>query len=140
MIAVRHTCTQNFDLALIGNRCAGRAGRPQRPHRVVVFPLLRFRSCLSRLRAGDEENVTLAGLAETQSGYPCNTAIVETVLPTRTATSCGSRISRPRFERFEWAFRPAQIIRIEPLAGPPRITAFGLLSEDISSGHQRGLG
>jgi hypothetical protein len=37
----------------------------------------------------------------------------------------------PRFERFEWAFRPPQIMRIEPRAGLPRINAFGLLSEDI---------
>src|SRR5208283_3891350 len=38
----------------------------------------------------------------------------------------------PRFERFERAFRAPQIIRrIEPPAGLPGITAFGLLSEDI---------
>src|SRR5208282_3348251 len=37
----------------------------------------------------------------------------------------------PRFERFEWAFWPPQTTRIEPLAGLQRITAFGLLSEDI---------
>jgi len=38
MITERHIRAQNLDLALIGNSCAGRAGRPQRPHRVAVFP------------------------------------------------------------------------------------------------------
>jgi hypothetical protein len=40
----------------------------------------------------------------------------------------------PRFDRFEWALRLPQIIRIESLAGLPRITAYVLLSEDIHPG------
>src|SRR5271165_4777106 len=94
MIAGHHTCTQNPDLAHIGNSCA--AALVDRNARIVWWcsPYFDSDPVFSRLRAGDEENVTLARLAETQSGYPRNTAIVETVLPTRTATSCGSGISR----------------------------------------------
>jgi hypothetical protein len=69
MIAGRHTCTQNPDLAQIGNSCA--APLVNRIARTVWWcsPYFDSDRVFSRLRAGDEENVTLAGLAETQSGY-----------------------------------------------------------------------
>ena len=114
MITERHTREQILDLALIGNSCA--AALVDRNARTVwwCFPYFDSDPAFSRLLAGDEEqgfsDVTLAGLAETQSGH----------LAIR-------RLSRRSCRR-------------EPLAGLPRITAFGLLSEDISSGHQRGSG
>src|SRR5208283_2773422 len=88
------------DLALIGNSCA--AALVDRNDRIAWWCFRHFYfdsdPVFSRLLAGDEEkgfsDVTLAGLAQTQSGYQRNTAIAETILPTRTATSCGSRISR----------------------------------------------
>ena len=57
-----------------------------------------------------------------------NTAIVETVR--RQGDNLRVTDFASRFERFEWAFQPPQIIRVEPLARLPRINAFGLLSED----------
>ena len=144
MIAERHTRTQNLDLALIGNSCA--AALVDRNARIVwwCFPHFNSDPVFSRLLAGDEEkgftDVVLAGLAESQSGYLRNTAIVETVLTDAGGAKLRVTDFAPRFERFEWAFQPPQIIRIEPLPGLPRITAFGLLSGDIHPDTGRALG
>src|SRR5271157_3237852 len=127
MISERHTRTQNLDLALIGNSCV--AALLDRNARIVwwCFPHFDSDPVFSRLLAGDEEkgftDVVLAGLAETQSAYLRNTAIVETVLTDASGAKLRVTDFAPRFERFERAFRPPQIIRrIEPLAGLPRIT------------------
>ncbi len=137
----------DLDLALIGNSCA--AALVDRNARIMwrYFPHFDSNPVFSRLLAGDEEkgfcNVTLAGLAETQSGYLPgylrNTAIVETALPTRTATSCGSRISRRASS--DSVGVPAAANHPDRTApGLPRITAFGLLSEDIHPDTGRALG
>ena len=127
MIAERHTRTQNLDLALIGN--SSTAAFVDHNARIVWWCFPRFDSdpVFSRLVAGDEEkgftDVTLAGLADTQSDYLRNTAIVETVLTDASGGKLRVTDFAPRFERFERGFRPPQIIRrIEPLAGLPRIT------------------
>ena len=127
MIAERQTRTQNLDLALIGN--SSTAAFVDHNARIVWWCFPRFDSdpVFSRLLAGDEEkgftDVTLAGLAETQSDYLRNTAIVETVLTDSSGAKLRVTDFAPRFERFERAFRPPQIIRrIEPLAGLPRVT------------------
>jgi len=79
-----HDRTQNLDLALIGNSCA--AALVDRNAQIVwwCFPHFDSDPVFSRLLAGDEEkgftDVVLAALAETQSDYPRNTAIVETIL------------------------------------------------------------
>src|SRR5271165_5529521 len=127
MISERHTRTQNLDLALIGNSCV--AALLDRNARIVwwCFPHFDSDPVFSRLLAGDEEkgftDVVLAGLAETQSAYLRNTAIVETVLTDASGAKLRVTDFAPRFERFERAFRPPQIIRrIEPIAGLPRIS------------------
>ena len=127
MIVERQTRTQNLDLALIGNSCV--AALLDHNARIVwwCFPHFDSDPVFSRLLAGDEEkgftDVVLAGLAGTQSGYLRNTAIVETVLIDANGAKLRVMDFAPRFERFERAFRPPQIIRrIEPLEGLPRIT------------------
>ena len=127
MIAERQTRTQNLDLALIGN--SSTAAFVDHNARIVWWCFPRFDSdpVFARLLAGDEEkgfcDVVLAGLVETQSDYLRNTAIVETVLTDAEGGKLRVTDFAPRFERFERAFRPPQIIRrIEPIAGLPRIT------------------
>lgn len=115
MIAERHTRTQNLDLALIGN--SSTAAFVDHNARIVWWCFPRFNSdpVFSRLVAGDEEkgftDVTLAGLADTQSDYLRNTAIVETVLTDASGGKLRVTDFAPRFERFERGFRPPQIIR-----------------------------
>ena len=94
------TKKQNLDLALIGNSCA--AAFVDQNARIVWWCYPHFDSdpVFSRLLAGDEEkgfyDVTLANLAQTESQYVRNTAIVETVSPTRSAEVRVS-ISAPKF-------------------------------------------
>ncbi len=105
MIAQRHTRTQNLDLALIGNSCA--AALVDRNARIVwwCFPHFDSDPVFSRLLAGDEEkgftDVVLAGLAESQSGYLRNTAIVETVLTDAGGAKLRVTDFAPRFERYD---------------------------------------
>ena len=80
----RQTKSQNLDLALIGNSCS--AALVDRNARIVwwCFPYFDSDPVFSRLLADDEEKgfceVALADLAETESRYVRNTAIVETIL------------------------------------------------------------
>ncbi len=127
MTAERQTRKQNLDLALIGNSCA--AAFVDRDARIVwwCFPYFDSDPVFSRLLAGDEEkgfcDVLLAGLAETNSRYVRNTAIVETILTDSQGGKVRVTDFAPRFERFERAYRPPQIMRrIEPVAGLPRVT------------------
>ena len=127
MTAERQTRKQNLDLALIGNSCA--AAFVDRDARIVwwCFPYFDSDPVFSRLLAGDEEkgfcDVLLAGLAETDSRYVRNTAIVETILTDSQGGKVRVTDFAPRFERFERAYRPPQIMRrIEPVAGLPRVT------------------
>ena len=120
------TRSQNLDLALIGNSCS--AALVDRNARIVwwCFPYFDSDPVFSRLLADDEEKgfceVALADLADTESRYVRNTAIVETFLTDTHGAKVRVCDFAPRFERFEREYRPPQIIRrIEPLAGMPRI-------------------
>ncbi|HZZ62434.1 MAG TPA: glycoside hydrolase family 15 protein [Roseiarcus sp.] len=125
--AERQTRKQNLDLALIGNSCA--AALIDRNARIVwwCFPHFDSDPVFSRLLAGDEEkgfcDIALAGLAETESSYVRNTAIVETIATDQKGAKVRVTDFAPRFDRFERAYRPPQIIRrIEPVAGLPRLS------------------
>ena len=120
------TKNQNLDLALIGNSCS--AALVDRNARIVwwCFPYFDSDPVFSRLLADDEEKgfceIALADLAETESRYVRNTAIVETILTDIHGAKVRICDFAPRFVRFEREYRPPQIIRrIEPLAGLPRI-------------------
>ena len=122
----RQTRSQNLDLALIGNSCS--AALVDRNARIVwwCFPYFDSDPVFSRLLADDEEKgfceIALADLAETESRYVRNTAIVETILTDVHGAKVRICDFAPRFVRFEREYRPPQIIRrIEPLAGLPRI-------------------
>src|SRR6202034_1018492 len=77
--------------------------------------------------SGKEEkgfsDVLLDDMAEFQSEYIRNTAIVATVLTDRQGGPGGVTAFVPLFRQFGRVFRPPQIFRIvEPIAGLPRIT------------------
>jgi GH15 family glucan-1,4-alpha-glucosidase len=116
-----------LDLAIIGN---GRTAALVDPSsRIVWWCYPRFDSdpIFSRLLAGKEEkgfsDVVLDDLAEYQSEYVRNTAIVSTLLIDRQGVKVRITDFVPRFRQFGRVFRPPQIFRIiEPVAGLPRIT------------------
>jgi GH15 family glucan-1,4-alpha-glucosidase len=116
-----------LDLAIIGN---GRTAALVDPSsRIVWWCYPRFDSdpIFSRLLAGKEEkgfsDVVLDDLAEYQSEYVRNTAIVSTLLIDRQGGKVRITDFVPRFRQFGRVFRPPQIFRIiEPVAGLPRIT------------------
>jgi GH15 family glucan-1,4-alpha-glucosidase len=116
-----------LDLAIIGN---GRTAALVDPSsRIIWWCYPRFDSdpIFSRLLAGKEEkgfsDVVLDDLAEYQSEYVRNTAIVSTLLIDRQGGKVRITDFVPRFRQFGRVFRPPQIFRIiEPVAGLPRIT------------------
>jgi GH15 family glucan-1,4-alpha-glucosidase len=116
-----------LDLAVIGN---GRTAALVDPtSRIVWWCYPRFDSdpIFSRLLAGKEEkgfsDIVLDDLAEYQSEYVRNTAIVSTLLTDRQGGKVRITDFVPRFRQFGRVFRPPQIYRIiEPAAGLPRIT------------------
>ena len=68
-------------------------------------------------------DVVLDDMAEYQSEYVRNTAIVSTVLTDRHGNKVRITDFAPRFRQFGRVFRPPQLFRIiEPIAGLPRIT------------------
>ena len=116
-----------LDLAVIGN---GRTTALVDPtSRIVWWCYPRFDSdpIFCRLLAGKEEkgfsDVVLDDLAEYQSEYVRNTAIVSTLLTDHQGGKVRITDFVPRFRQFGRVFRPPQIFRIiEPVAGLPRIT------------------
>jgi GH15 family glucan-1,4-alpha-glucosidase len=97
--------------------------------RIVWWCYPRFDSdpIFSRLLAGKEEkgfsDIVLDDLAEYQSEYVRNTAIVSTLLTDHQGGKVRITDFVPRFRQFGRVFRPPQIFRIiEPVAGLPRIT------------------
>jgi GH15 family glucan-1,4-alpha-glucosidase len=116
-----------LDLAVIGN---GRTTALVDPtSRIVWWCYPRFDSdpIFCRLLAGKEEkgfsDVVLDDLAEFQSEYVRNTAIVSTLLTDRQGGKVRITDFVPRFRQFGRVFRPPQIFRIlEPVGGLPRIT------------------
>jgi len=118
---------QNLDLAVIGN---GRtAALVEKSGRIVWWCYPRFDSdpVFCRLLAGNEEkgfcDVVMDKLADIQSSYVRNTAIVSTVLANADGASIRITDFAPRFRNFGRTMRPPQLIRtIEPLTGLARIT------------------
>jgi len=116
-----------LDLAIIGN---GRTAALVDPSsRIVWWCYPRFDSdpIFSRLLAGKEEkgfsDIVLDDVAEYQSEYVRNTAIVSTLLTDHQGGKVRITDFVPRFRQYGRVFRPPQIFRIiEPVAGLPRIT------------------
>lgn len=117
---------ENLDLAAIGN---GRvAALIDTNGRIVwwCFPRLDSDPVFARLLSGDEEkgfcDVVMHDTRKTASAYIRNTAIVETIMEDGNGNAVKITDFAPRFQRFERAFHPAQILRrIEPIRGLPRI-------------------
>ena len=116
-----------LDLAVIGN---GRTAALVDPTARIVwwcYPRFDGDPIFCRLLAGKQEkgfsDVVLDGMAEFQSEYMRNTAIVSTVLTDRNGGKVQITDFVPRFRQFGRVFRPPQLYRIvEPVAGLPRIT------------------
>jgi GH15 family glucan-1,4-alpha-glucosidase len=116
-----------LDLAVIGN---GRTAALVDPTARLVwwcFPRFDSDPIFCRLLAGDEDkgfaDVVLDQMANYQSDYLRNTAIVSTVLTDRHGGAVRITDFAPRFRQFGRVFRPPQLVRIiEPIAGLPRIT------------------
>jgi GH15 family glucan-1,4-alpha-glucosidase len=116
-----------LDLAVIGN---GRTAALVEPGSRLVwwcFPRFDGDPIFCRLVAGDEEkgfcDVVLDELANVQSQYLRNTAIVVTTLTDAKGGAVRITDFAPRFQNLDRIFRPPQLIRIiEPVAGLPRIT------------------
>ena len=140
-----------LDLAVIGN---GRTAALVDPcSRIVWWCYPRFDSdpIFCRLLAGKEEkgfsDLVLDDMAEYQSEYVRNTAIVCTILTDHQGGKVRITDFVPRFRQFGRVFRPPQIFRIiEPIAGLPRITIrmrptsdYGkpLLQRSLGSNHIR---
>ena len=91
------------------------------------FPRFDSDPIFCRLLAGDDEkgfaDVVLDDMADFQSEYLRNTAVVTTVLTDRQGGAVRITDFAPRHRQFGRVFRPPQLIRIiEPVAGLPRIT------------------
>ncbi len=116
-----------LDLAVIGN---GRTAALVDPTGRLVwwcYPRFDRDPIFCRLLTGDEEkgfsDVVLDDMADFQSEYLRNTAVVSTVLTDRQGGAVRITDFAPRFRQFGRVFRPPQLIRmIEPVAGLPRIT------------------
>src|SRR3984957_1555204 len=116
-----------LDLAVIGN---GRTAALVDPHSRLVwwcYPRFDGDPIFCRLVSGKEEkgfsDVVLDDIAEYQSEYVRNTAIVSTVLTDRNGGKVKITDFAPRFLQFGRVFRPPQLfLLIEPIAGLPRIT------------------
>ncbi len=117
---------ESLDLAVIGN---GRVAALLEPSGRLVWwchPRLDGDPVFSRLLAGDEEkgfsDVVLDRLADVQSAYLRNTAIVATTLTSSDGAQLRITDFAPRLRSFGRMLRPPQLVRIiEPLAGLPRI-------------------
>src|SRR5262249_4784205 len=116
-----------LDLAVIGN---GRTAALVDPGSRLVwwcFPRVDGDPIFCRLVSGAEEkgfsDVVLDGLADVQTEYIRNTAVVSTQLSDRSGGVVRITDFAPRFQQFGRVFRPPQLFRIiEPVSGLPRIT------------------
>jgi GH15 family glucan-1,4-alpha-glucosidase len=118
---------QSLDLAVLGN---GRTAALVDPRARLVwwcYPRFDGDPIFSRLLAGKVEkgfsDVVLDDMADFQSEYVRNTAIVSHTLTDQHGGKVQITDFAPRFRQFGRVFRPPQLFRIiEPLAGLPRIT------------------
>ena len=116
-----------LDLAVIGN---GRTAALVDPTARLVwwcYPRFDRDPIFCRLLSGDDEkgfsDVVLDDMADFQSEYLRNTAVVSTVLTDRNGGAVRITDFAPRYRQFGRVFRPPQLIRmIEPVAGLPRVT------------------
>src|SRR5882757_9248708 len=116
-----------LDLAVIGN---GRTAALVDPEARLVwwcYPRFDGDPIFCRLLSGNDEkgfsDVVLDDMADFQSEYLRNTAIVSSVLTDRQGGAVRITDFAPRFKQFGRVFRPPQLIRIiEPVAGLPRVT------------------
>src|SRR5262249_49945743 len=91
------------------------------------FPRFDGDPIFCRLLSGDEEkgfaDVVLDDIADIQSEYLRNTAVVSTLLTDARGAAVRIIDFAPRFHQFGRVFRPPQLFRIiEPVAGLPRVT------------------
>jgi hypothetical protein len=111
-----------LDLAVIGN---GRTAALVDPTARLVwwcYPRFDRDPIFCRLLSGDDEkgfsDVVLDDMADFQSEYLRNTAVVSTVLTDRNGGAVRITDFAPRYRQFGRVFRPPQLIRmIEPVAG-----------------------
>src|SRR5262249_55240226 len=109
-----------LDLAVIGNCRTAALVNPMSRLVWWCFPYFDANPVFSRLVAGDEEkgfsDVVLDRLADYQSEYVRNTAIVSTVLTDTRGNAVRITDFAPRFRQYGRVFRPAQLFRIiEPI-------------------------
>jgi len=116
-----------LDLAVVGNCRTAALVNPMSRLVWWCFPNFDADPLFSRLVSGDEEKgfseVVLDNLADYQSEYLRNTAIVVTTLTDSHGSAIRITDFAPRFKQYGRVFRPAQLFRIiEPIKGLPRIT------------------
>ncbi len=116
-----------LDLAVIGNCRTAALVNPMSRLVWWCFPNFDANPMFSRLVAGDEEkgfsDVVLDNLADYQSEYVRNTALVSTVLTDARGNAVRITDFAPRFRQYGRVFRPVQLFRIiEPVKGLPLIT------------------
>jgi len=116
-----------LDLAVVGNCRTAALINPVSRLVWWCFPNFDANPIFSRLVAGDEEkgfsDVVLDNLADYQSEYMRNTAIVSTVLTDSHGNAVRVTDFAPRFRQYGRVFRPAQLFRtITPIKGLPLIT------------------
>src|SRR3974390_2289808 len=116
-----------LDLAVIGNCRTAALVNPMSRLVWWCFPNFDANPMFSRLVAGDEEkgfsDVVLDNLADYQSEYVRNTALVSTVLTDARGNAVRITDFAPRFRQYGRVFRPVQLFRtIEPIKGLPLIT------------------
>lgn len=116
-----------LDLAVIGNCRTAALVNPMSRLVWWCFPYFDANPMFSRLVSGDEEkgfsDVVLDNLADYQSEYIRNTAIVSTILTDQRGNAVRITDFAPRFRQYGRVFRPAQLFRtIEPVKGLPLIT------------------
>src|SRR6201982_3310303 len=116
-----------LDLAVIGN---GRTAALVNPTARLVwwcYPRFDRDPIFCRLLSGDDEkgftDIVLDDMADFQSEYLRNTAVVSTVLTDQNGAAVPSTALPPPDRQVGVFFRPPQLVRmIEPVAGLPRIT------------------
>src|SRR5262249_45412734 len=114
-----------LDLAVIGNGRTAALVDPTASLVWVCYPRFDGDPIFSRLLAGDEEkgfaDVVLHDMADFQSEYLRNTAVVSTVLTDQRGGAVRITDFAPRYRQFDRIFRPPQLIRViaQLAARPP---------------------
>ena len=118
----------HLDLAPIGNCAVASLVDGRARHVWFGFPRLDSDPVFNSLVNGDDPpagfmDIVVDGYESSRQSYIRNTAILETILRTKTGEELRVIDFAPRFRRFGRSFRPPQLVRrIEPMTGQPRIT------------------